>query len=320
MVERYHEGLPEAEKKGWKLSGRVKDISKAHRIDARQALARFTVESILWSLQEVSNADFMVKGGLLHAQIQRQTDDGDIAYFAPRTAVEIYGDVGAAAAHLRQHGILWSPGEVKPLDMGGKGSGYRIPIRAKIGPTRIDTHLDVGFGALPEGAVRKEFRSMFKGPSFMAWAQPWEAVAADKFAAVITLGMGNTRLKDYRDLLMLRGKGLDDRQVARALHRTMRERKADTALLLGIPDGLSFEYADKETWAWRAMAAADGGLPLDFLDVVCSIRHWYADIQQRLVELAAADALEPRSHVAAPPLQPTDGNVYSLDAYRLRRA
>lgn len=57
---------------------------------------------------------------------------------------------------------------------------------------------------------------MFKGPSLTAWAQPIESRIADKFAAIITLGMTNTRLKDFRDLLMFRRQDSDLSAVAGA--------------------------------------------------------------------------------------------------------
>lgn len=111
--------------KGFRLADRVKQIARHHRIDGRMALCRFVCDSVLWALQEVSDHDFLVKGGLLDDQRVRQTDDGDVMYFVPRTTAELYGDFGAAAVLLRQHGFFWHPGEVQPLDMGGKGHGYR---------------------------------------------------------------------------------------------------------------------------------------------------------------------------------------------------
>ena len=314
MAERYHEGQSEEFKKGFQLADRVKQIAKGHHLDGRVALERFVSESILWALQEVSAVDFMTKGGLLHDQRLRPTGDADILYFSPRTANAIYTDVGRAATLLRKYGILWSPGEVKAMSMGGRGNGFRVPVFAKLGSTRVDTHLDISFGDLPAGAVRREFKSMFKGPSFMAWAQPIEAQAADKLAAIITLGMPNTRLKDYRDLYMLRFQGLDDSQIARHLHATMRERRADMSLLLGIPAGLSFEYVDEHQWDWKAH---NPGKP-DFLTVVCSLRHWHSDIMGRFHDLAAADALEPHMTARSPSIEPSVGNVISMAAYRPR--
>lgn len=319
--ERYTaEGQSEGFRKGFRLADRVKGTAKHFKLDSRIALERFVSESILYALTQVSGGEFMVKGGLLHDQRVRQTGDADVLFFEERSAVELYEDVSEAAALLRKSGFIWTPGEIQALDMGGRGKGFRVPVECKLGGTRVRTHLDVSFGAKPEGAVKTEFRSMFKGPSFTAWAQPLEAQAADKLAAILTHGMENTRLKDYRDLLFLSRLGLSDTSVAKHLHATMRERRADMSLLISqIPDGLSFDYVDAKTWDWRAFAAPQG-LSMDFLDAVCDLRHWYADIHDRLHELAAADRLEPRSHIAAPPLQPSEGNVYSLEAYRALRA
>lgn len=319
---RYHEGLPDAVKLGWKLADRVKQISKCQYIDSRVSLQRFVSESILWALIKTApHLDPVVKGGLLHDQRTRATGDADVMLTKPRSAVDLFGDVSAAAALLREHGIMWSPGDVKPMSMGGRGSGFRIDVDATLGITRVRTHLDVSFGALPEGSVRKEFRSMFKAPSFTAWAQPLEAQVADKLAAIVTIGMENTRLKDYRDLIFLKRAGLSDTAIARHLYATMRERKADMATLLQpVPEGLSFDFVDSRTWDWRGYAAPQAGLSLNFLEVVCDLRHWYADIMDRFHRLAAADRLEPRCHMRAPGIEtPDDVNVYDLAAYRLGR-
>ena len=327
MTERYRDDLPEVEKKGWVLSNRVRDIARHNRIDGRLALERFVSESILWALRKVSSDPFMVKGGLLHDQRERETGDADVMYAERRSAVQLYGEIGEAAALLRQHGILWVPGEVQAMSMGGRGEGFRVPVVAKVGPSRVNTHLDVSFGAFPAGTVSREFRSMFKGPAFTAYAQPLEAQAADKFAAIaaiVTIGSTNTRLKDFADLHRLHGMGLDNEAVARHLHRTMRERKADMALLLQpVPDGLSFEYADAHRAAWKEMVARsdrDRGLPTDFSDLASDVRFWWADVQERLVDLAERDQLEPRRRIEAPSIQPDDRGVYDLAAYRKMRA
>lgn len=92
--------------------------------------------------------------------------------------------------------------------------------------------LDIAFGALPEGSDRRKVKSIFKAPSFTAWAQPLEAQVADKPAAIGTISMENTRLTDYRDLTFLKRTGLSDTEIARHLYATMREQKADMGTLL----------------------------------------------------------------------------------------
>ncbi|UVK44385.1 nucleotidyl transferase AbiEii/AbiGii toxin family protein [Mesorhizobium sp. AR07] len=303
-------------KRGRALSRRTRDIAKSYGLDSRAALQRCVCEAVLWALQDVSAHDFVVKGGLLEDQRVRETDNADISYFVPRTVKEIQSDLSLAAEQLRNYGILWSLAELKILEMNGRVHGCRVPVRAALGDTRVATHVDISLGDLPVGAVRRLFGSIFKGPEFLAWAQPLEAQVADKFAIIVTNGVANTRLKDYRDLLLARWKGLDDTKIARALHRTIRERNADTGLLLGIPDGFGFEFADAKKAEWKAFTQ-DGG---DFLDVVCQLRRWYAEISDRLYKLAAAGPLEPRSHVQAPGLEMPKCNVIELSAYRRMRA
>ncbi|MGO4558112.1 nucleotidyl transferase AbiEii/AbiGii toxin family protein [Mesorhizobium sp. 2RAF21] len=314
-----HEGMPDWQSHGRDVSAHIHEISNNHGLDSRMAMARYVCETILSTLQDVSESDFMVGGGLLHPQSRRQTDNGDILYFTPRTAADISDDIDAAEAHIRQHGIRWLPGEIGSLRTDGKDASFRIPVKAKVGPTSVDTHLNIGFATLPHGAVRREFRSIFGAPSFTAWAQPWEAEAAEKLAAILTADMANRNMRDYADLLVLSGKDLDLREVARAVYRTMRERKADTALLLGVPHAFSFKFAGAQTLAWCSLAAVDRHLPANFTEVVYRLRGWYLDLQNCLVDLASADALEPRNHLVAPASEP-DSIVYDFAAYRRMRA
>lgn len=322
MAERYSDDLPETEKRGWRLAERIKGISKGFGIDTRVSGERLVVESLIWALTETTALDPMITGGLLHDQRVRQTGDGDIRLELPLSAPALYGDVSAAARHLRQYGISVLVDEVTALSMGGKGNGFRVAIRAKIGPMKITTHLDVGFGPKPDGAVRKEFRSLFKGPSFVAWAQPLEAQVADKLAAIVTLGAGNTRLKDFADLSRMYRTGLDDAAIARALVTTMRERKADTALLLReCPEGLSYDFAAANKAPWKEYVARhDRGIDPDFELIASDAFAWWQDIQRVMLDLAEKDDLEPRHQVPAPSVAPEDGNVVSLESYRRMRA
>ena len=322
MAERYNDGLPEAEKAGWRLADRVKQIAKGHGMDSRVALQRCVAEYVVWALTEVTALDPVIKGGLLHDQRVRATGDADITTEMQLSAPALYGDVAAAARHLRPHGILITVPEITALDMGGRGHGFRVTIHARLGGTRVCTHLDVGFGPRPEGAARREFRSIFKGPSFVAWAQPLEAQVSDKLAAIITLGSGNTRLKDYADLSRMYRTGLDHAVIARALVATMRERKADTALLLErTPAGLSYEYAEANRQAWRDYVARhDASLEMEFRDIASDVWEWWGEIRETMLDLAERDQLEPRPQVTAPSIETPETNVVSLESYRRMRA
>jgi len=116
--------------------------------------------------------------------------------------------------------------------------------------------------------------------------------------------------------------GLDDADIARALVVTMRERKADTALLLKeCPEGLSYDFAAANKAPWREYVARhDRGLDPDFEAIASDVFAWWQGIQRTMLDLAERDALEPRPRLPAPGLEPEDGNVVSLESYRPMRA
>ena len=73
-------------------------------------------------------------------------------------------------------------------------------------------------------------------------AYPKVTVVAEKFQALCALGMANSRMKDYFDLWILRRDGgLDDAELARAIHANFARRR--TALAEGVPAGLGDAFA-----------------------------------------------------------------------------
>lgn len=308
--------------KGSRLSRRTRDIAKAHRIEGRQALERYVCESILWAMDQVGAGGFMVTGGLLWDPRDRATGDGDIKYAGIRSAETLYAQVGKAARLLREHGFQWWPGDLEILggpEAEGNGATYRVNVKCWLGDTRVDTHIDVSFGAYPIGTQESEFRSLFKGPSFRASRQPWEAACADKLQAILRHGNRNTRLKDYADILRMRRMGLSTRAVAFRLHELL-EMCGESTDLPGVPDGLSYEFAWQHEAGWRErVVLKDPSMPAKFEDAVCDVRHWYADIAERVRELAAAAALVERVTSDGPALVPSMDNVVSLDRYRVAR-
>jgi hypothetical protein len=77
-------------------------------------------------------------------------------------------------------------------------------------------------------------------------AYPPETVIAEKFEAMVTLGMANSRMKDFYDLYMLARTFPFDGQILRqALQATFDRRQ--TPLPTSIPLALSMEFAHDST-------------------------------------------------------------------------
>jgi hypothetical protein len=126
--------------------------------------------------------------------------------------------------------------------------GLRVRLVARLGNARCTVQLDVGYGDAvtpgPEDAVCPTLLDDQPAPRLRVY--PRATVAAEKLEAIVSLGMANSRMKDYFDLRALAHAGvLDARQLGDALAATFQRR--NTLLPEEMPLGLSDEFAHDAT-------------------------------------------------------------------------
>lgn len=69
---------------------------------------------------------------------------------------------------------------------------------------RIPLQIDVGLGdAIVPAPEDLEFPTLLKAPAPKLKACPKKSVVAEKFEAILKLGMANSRMKDFYDLWVL---------------------------------------------------------------------------------------------------------------------
>ncbi len=121
--------------------------------------------------------------------------------------------------------------------------GTRVRLVAFLERTRIPLQVDIGFGDAITPAPRAiEFPTLLGEPPIRLLGYPFETVFAEKLAAIDSLGMVNTRMKDYHDLVVLaRNHSLDLETCASALLRTCEARMLD--IPRKIPVGLTEAFA-----------------------------------------------------------------------------
>ena len=105
--------------------------------------------------------------------------------------------------------------------------GLRVKVAARLGNARIPLQIDVGFGdAITPAAIDGAFPTLLDLPAPKIRAYPKETVIAEKFEAIVTLGMTNSRVKDYYDILMLSRRYEFDPGVLSAAIRATFQRRA----------------------------------------------------------------------------------------------
>jgi hypothetical protein len=94
--------------------------------------------------------------------------------------------------------------EAEPIREDVEYGGVRIRTQATISGARIPIQVDVGFGdAITPGPIEIDYPTLLDAPAPHLRAYPIATVVAEKFHALATRGIANSRLKDYYDLWLI---------------------------------------------------------------------------------------------------------------------
>jgi hypothetical protein len=132
--------------------------------------------------------------------------------------------------------------------------GVRVTLLARLGNARIPIQVDIGFGdVVTPGTVQGEFPTLLDLPAPRMAMYPRESVVAEKFEAMVKLGMANSRMKDFYDIWALsREFNFDGSNLSTAIQATFKRR--NTALLTTLPLALTADFGEsraKQT-QWNA--------------------------------------------------------------------
>jgi predicted nucleotidyltransferase component of viral defense system len=131
--------------------------------------------------------------------------------------------------------------------------GVRVHLEARLAAARIKVQIDVGFGDVVTPSPREtEYPVLLDFPAPRLRTYPRETVVAEKFEAMVKLGIANTRMKDFYDLwVMAREFEFEGAMLSRAIKATFERR--GTALPTEVPLALSDEFSGdpgkKTQWA-----------------------------------------------------------------------
>lgn len=169
-------------------------------------------------------------------------------------------------------------------------AGVRVTLLGLIDGARCSIQVDIGFGDAvtpgPEDVEYPVMLSEFKAPKLRVY--PRYTVVAEKFEALCSLGIANSRMKDYFDLWILaRHADFDGEILCRALHATFVRRR--TPLPEGVPFGLSDEFAqDRQKQAqWQAFLRKNALIELQLSEVVAGLRAFLSPPLDALRKAAA---------------------------------
>lgn len=209
----------------------------------------------------------------------RPTRDADLLGFGPAEipVLEALFRELCAAVVEPEDGIRFQAETVRAEEIRKEANygGIRVTLVGLLAGARCPVQVDVGFGdAVTPGPEPVEYPTILPElPAPRLRAYPRETVIAEKLEALVTLGIANSRMKDYFDLWVLASHAdFDGDTLARAIRATF-ERRA-TQIPQGVPFGLTDAFAEdpqKQT-QWRAFLARNALDPVPLADVLERLR------------------------------------------------
>jgi hypothetical protein len=126
-------------------------------------------------------------------------------------------------------------------------SGLRLKTYATVDGARVRVVIDIGYGDATEPGLNDiELPVLLNQPAPNLRAYPPETVIAEKFQAMVALGLASSRLKDFYDIWILaQTYDFKDDRLAQAIAATFARRK--TEIPVERPDGLIAAFAADPT-------------------------------------------------------------------------
>ena len=268
-------------------AGRVfNDLRNLGRRTGRRTdelLLTYSLERFLFRLSSIPNlnGDFVLKGGLLLAQLgaRRPTRDIDLLGRSfPSDEADVIARIAAIASVIVDDGIVFDPDTIRARAIRETEdyAGLRITMAAHIARARAKLQLDVSFGdPVTPDPLYIDYPQQLIGETFPILGYPLETVIAEKVTTAVALADTNTRDRDYADLYRLISlHAISGDSASVAIGRTAAHRGITLVPLSEVVRTLP-ERRQGSYRAWRSKQGPDSvNYPDTFADVVTAVRQF----------------------------------------------
>lgn len=241
---------------------RLLDQARSKRVDFNLLLTRYGLERFLYRLGRSEYRErFVLKGAMLFplwgVVSYRSTRDVDLLGYGEielEALVTVFRTI--CQTEVVEDGIMFDPASVQAEDIRDQMEygGTRLKLKADLAGARIQLQVDIGFGdVITPSAESAEYPTLLDHSAPSLRVYPRETVIAEKFQAMVHLGIANSRMKDFHDLWVLGNQfDFDGMTLATALARTFERR--NTPLPVELPLALTPEFfaAAQKVRQWKA--------------------------------------------------------------------
>ena len=272
---------------------RLLNKARAEKLDYNLLLTRYVLERMLYRLSISKQRDqFILKGALLFDLWfdvpHRPTHDADFLGFGSAEIPHIEETFRDICRIEVEDGIAFQPDTVKAAEIRKEANyaGVRVTLLGMLDSARCPVQIDIGFGDAvvpgPDEVHYPVILGEMPGPHLHVY--PRYTVVAEKLEALTSLGMLNSRMKDYFDLWILaKHSDFDGQILSRAVAATFDRRR--TAIPAGVPIGLSDEFINdaQKGKQWQAFLRKNALEPIPLATVVGDLRDFLMPVLAAIV-------------------------------------
>ena len=283
----------------------VKDIAQSVRArllnkakeggeDYHTVLIQYALQRFLYRLSISDFSEqFLLKGSWLfvvwHDSLHRPTRDVDLLGYGSNDVDEILL-VFKTVADLtvdKSDGLVFETALFKATEIKKEGDyqGVRISGKAKLGQAIIPLQIDIGFGdVVTPNAEYAELPGFLDFPVPKLKVYPVYTVIAEKFHAMVFLGLSNSRMKDFYDLLTIAqtmSLTMDDLQQAITATFDRRKMAVSDSKLMVFSD--AYKTDEGKSTQWDAFIRKNNlQLTDDFVAIAEKIQQFLQPVYQQI--------------------------------------
>ena len=196
-------------------------------------LVAYGLERLIYRLSVSAYRNrYILKGGMLVTlwtiDPGRFTRDVDFLAFGADDEQILIKEFSEILSIDAKDGLIFDTADIvaTPIRDDQVYGGMRLKTTASLGSTKIPITIDLGFGdALTDPDYQVDYGSLLDLPSAKIKAYSPSTVMAEKFQAIIALGIVNSRMKDYYDLYAVpRSINVPPVELAKAIGATFKRR------------------------------------------------------------------------------------------------
>jgi hypothetical protein len=193
------------------VSDRLRNVAKQKGRDFQLTLTSYVLERLLYRLSKSRyRKEFVLKGALLQSvwleDVPRATRDLDLHSGVEQDAGRILQSFRSILKiRVADDGVVFNVKglEAVPIRENASYGGVRVTTVATLGRAEIPVRIDIGFGdAITPKPKLVEYPSLLGLPKARLLVYPRETAVAEKFEAMVSLGLSNSRMKDFFDVAL----------------------------------------------------------------------------------------------------------------------